>query len=213
MQIQVRKYALGSRTMASWIKWQHCIGFNKILIALVAIRLQLHSVNLNIIHKVHAERSFWLEKICCARNMTDGKLMKAKHIIYSFLAAGHGSGAACIHFLMTSPTMVPGLFHRVILLSGSAFSSWALVEDPVIYALKLAKEVNCTIPEDLIKNHEHIVDCLREVPLEELFATEIQAPSFLTAFGPSVSLKLHQTILIRFDKNTYLLGGLYLCVG
>lgn len=26
--------------------------------------------------------------------------------------AGHGSGAACINFLMTSPTMVPGLFHR-----------------------------------------------------------------------------------------------------
>lgn len=105
-----------------------------------------------------------------------------------FLTAGHGSGAACIHFLMTSPTMVPGLFHRAILLSGSAFSSWALVEDPVIYALKLAKEVNCTIPEDLIKNHEQIVDCLREVPLDELYATDIQAPSFLTAFGPSVYL-------------------------
>lgn len=100
--------------------------------------------------------------------------------------AGHGSGAACINFLMTSPTMVPGLFHRAILLSGSAFSSWALVEDPVIYALKLAKEVNCSIPEDLIKNHEQIVDCLREVPLEDLYAADIQAPSFLTAFGPSV---------------------------
>lgn len=117
------------------------------------------------------------------------------------LIAGHGSGAACIHFLMTSPTMVPGLFHRAILLSGSAFSSWALVEDPVIYALKLAKEVNCTIPEDLIKNHEQIVDCLREVPLEELYSTEIQAPSFLTAFGPSVSCwpKWMASQLIAFE--------------
>ncbi|XP_052870049.1 neuroligin-1 [Anopheles cruzii] len=100
--------------------------------------------------------------------------------------AGHGSGAACINFLMTSPTMVPGLFHRAILLSGSAYSSWALVEDPVVYALKLAKEVNCSIPEDLIKNHEQIVDCLRDVPLEELFAADILPPSFLSAFGPSV---------------------------
>lgn len=107
--------------------------------------------------------------------------------IQTQFVAGHGSGAACIHFLMTSPTMVPGLFHRAILLSGSAFSSWALVEDPVIYALKLAKEVNCTIPEDLIKNHEQIVDCLRDVPLDELYAVDIQSPSFLTAFGPSVS--------------------------
>lgn len=101
--------------------------------------------------------------------------------------AGHGSGAACINFLMMSPTMVPGLFHRVILLSGSAYSSWALVEDPVIYALKLAKEVNCTIPDDLIKNHETIVDCLREIPLDDLFSADITAPNFLTAFGPSVS--------------------------
>lgn len=115
--------------------------------------------------------------------------------------AGHGSGAACINFLMTSPTMVPGLFHRAILLSGSAFSSWALVEDPVIYALKLAKEVNCSIPEDLIKNHEQIVDCLREVPLDDLYAADIQAPSFLTAFGPSVRVDLIFSNLQKMDKN------------
>lgn len=99
--------------------------------------------------------------------------------------------------------MVPGLFHRVILLSGSGSASWALVEDPVIYALKLAKEVNCTIPEDLIKNHEQIVDCLREVPLEELFATEIQAPSFLTAFGPSVSFRYPSTDFANFRICTH----------
>lgn len=104
----------------------------------------------------------------------------------SVTLAGHGSGAACINFLMTSPTMVPGLFHRAILLSGSSFSSWALVEDPVVYALKLAKEVNCSVPEDLMKNHEQIVDCLRDASLEDIFATDIQPPSFLSAFGPSV---------------------------
>lgn len=81
---------------------------------------------------------------------------------------------------------VPGLFHRAILMSGSAFSSWALVEEPVVYALKLAKEVNCTIPEDLIKDHENIVDCLREVSLDELMTAEIISPSYLSAFGPSV---------------------------
>ncbi|CAD6991705.1 unnamed protein product [Ceratitis capitata] len=100
--------------------------------------------------------------------------------------AGHGTGAACINFLMTSPTMVRGLFHRAILMSGSAYSSWALVEDPVSFAVKLAKEVNCSIPEDLNKHHEQIVDCLREVPLEDLYATDVQAPNFLTSFGPSV---------------------------
>ncbi|TDG39690.1 hypothetical protein AWZ03_013887 [Drosophila navojoa] len=100
--------------------------------------------------------------------------------------AGHGTGAACINYLMTSPTMVRGLFHRAILMSGSAYSSWALVEDPVLFAIKLAKEVNCTIPEDLNRHHEQIVDCLRDVPLEDLYAADIQAPNFLTSFGPSV---------------------------
>lgn len=91
------------------------------------------------------------------------------------------------HFTFFSlAAAVPGLFHRAILMSGSAYSSWALVEDPLIYALKLAKEVNCSIPEDLIKNHETIVDCLRDVSLDELLSADIQPPSFLSAFGPSV---------------------------
>ncbi|XP_030760903.1 neuroligin-4, X-linked-like, partial [Sitophilus oryzae] len=100
--------------------------------------------------------------------------------------AGHGSGAACINFLMISPTVMPGLFHRALLLSGSALSSWALVEDPVNYAVKLAKEVNCTIPDDVGKDHEQIVDCLRETPLGELLEAEVTPPAYLSAFGPSV---------------------------
>ncbi|CAH1117825.1 unnamed protein product [Phaedon cochleariae] len=100
--------------------------------------------------------------------------------------AGHGSGAACINFLMISPTVMPGLFHRTVLLSGSALSSWALVEDPVNYAVKLAKEVNCSIPEDVGKDHEAIVDCLRETPLEDLLRAEVTPPAYLSAFGPSV---------------------------
>ncbi|XP_044267603.1 neuroligin-4, X-linked-like isoform X1 [Tribolium madens] len=100
--------------------------------------------------------------------------------------AGHGSGAACINFLMISPTVMPGLFHRAILLSGSALSSWALVEDPVNYAVKLAREVNCSIPEDVGKDHEAIVDCLRDTPLHDLLQADVTPPSYLSAFGPSV---------------------------
>lgn len=79
-----------------------------------------------------------------------------------------------------------GLFHRAILLSGSALSSWALVEDPVSFAVRLARQVNCTIPEDLYRDHENIVDCLRDVPLEELLRADVSAPTYLSAFGPSV---------------------------
>ncbi|XP_032512179.2 neuroligin-4, Y-linked-like isoform X2 [Danaus plexippus] len=99
---------------------------------------------------------------------------------------GHGSGAACINFLMISPTVMPGLFHRAILLSGSALSSWAIVDDPVYYSLKLAKHMNCSIPEDLAKDHEIIVDCLRDATIEELLSFDLSPPNFMTAFGPSV---------------------------
>ncbi|XP_024084408.1 neuroligin-4, X-linked-like [Cimex lectularius] len=99
---------------------------------------------------------------------------------------GHGTGAACINFLMISPTVMPGLFHRAILLSGSALSSWALVEDPVDFAVRLAKHVNCTVPEDLYREHESIVDCLKDVSLADLMSADITAPAFLSAFGPSV---------------------------
>lgn len=81
---------------------------------------------------------------------------------------------------------IAGLFKRTILLSGSALSSWAIVEDPVSYAMKLAKSTNCSIPEDILNDNELIVDCLRETDLEELLQIRIEAPTFLSAFGPSV---------------------------
>ncbi|VVC34144.1 Hypothetical protein CINCED_3A017629 [Cinara cedri] len=99
---------------------------------------------------------------------------------------GHGPGAACINFLMISPTVVPGLFRRAILLSGSALSSWALVEDPVSYALELAKQVNCSSADGTVTNPEPVVDCLREVPLDRLMSAGVALPTYLSAFGPSV---------------------------
>ncbi|XP_066586116.1 neuroligin-4, X-linked-like [Prorops nasuta] len=99
---------------------------------------------------------------------------------------GQGTGAACVHFLAISPTVMRGLFKRAILLSGSALSSWAVVDDPVSYALKLARSANCTIPEDLLKDNELIVDCLRQGSLDELMQIDVQPPTFLSAFGPSV---------------------------
>ncbi|XP_072935526.1 neuroligin-4, Y-linked-like isoform X2 [Epargyreus clarus] len=119
---------------------------------------------------------------------------------------GHGSGAACINFLMISPTVMPGLFHRSILLSGSALSSWAIVDDPVYYSLKLAKHMNCSIPEDMSKDHEVIVDCLRDASIEELLAIDISPPNFLTAFGPSVDGVVIKTDFAKDFLTAYSTG-------
>ncbi|XP_035701306.1 neuroligin-4, X-linked [Folsomia candida] len=43
---------------------------------------------------------------------------------------GWEAGAACINFLMSSPTTSPGLFHRAILIAGSSHSPWALIQEP-----------------------------------------------------------------------------------
>lgn len=93
-----------------------------------------------------------------------------------------------------------GLFHRAVLLSGSALSSWALVEDPVYFAVALARQVNCSVPEDLLRDNEDIVDCLRDVPLASLLKAEVSAPSYLSAFGPSVD-----GVVIRTDFREELL--------
>ena len=45
-----------------------------------------------------------------------------------------------------SSAILSDLFHKAIMMSGSAFSDWAMVEDPVHYAVKLASGLNCSIP-------------------------------------------------------------------
>ena len=92
---------------------------------------------------------------------------------------------------------ISGLFHRAILMSGSSFSTWSLVEDPVHYAVKVANSLNCTVPTNMMKNHQDIVKCLREKPLSDIMSVDVKAPSFLTAMGPS-----RDGVLIPSDFGT-----------
>lgn len=62
---------------------------------------------------------------------------------------GHGYGAACAHLLMLSP-MAKGLFNRVILMSGSALSPWAIARDANVYAEQVGRQLNCPIKVNII---------------------------------------------------------------
>lgn len=106
---------------------------------------------------------------------------------------GHGTGAACVHFLMASAAVVPGLFHRAILMSGSALSSWASVGSPTHYAMQYARALNCSasLPSsyDVSTSNEQfdqMVNCLKDRSLEELQSVKLAAPRFLYSFGPSI---------------------------
>jgi neuroligin len=82
----------------------------------------------------------------------------------SVTVMGHGMGAACLHYLMTSDALPHGLlFHRVILMSGSALSPWARATSPHNTSRSLAAGLNCpTSPP------HNTVRCLREASLESL---------------------------------------------
>ncbi|XP_064108362.1 neuroligin-1-like [Macrobrachium nipponense] len=99
---------------------------------------------------------------------------------------GHSSGAACIHYLIVSPVVVSGLFHRAILMSGSALSPWAEVQDALSVTARLAKELNCSLPNDLSNRHPETMACLRNVSAQQLVSVRLPEYKFTSLFAPSV---------------------------
>ncbi|XP_031843630.1 neuroligin 5 [Nomia melanderi] len=93
---------------------------------------------------------------------------------------GHDTGAALVNFLLLAP-YGKGLFHRVVLSSGSALSPWASVHDPNDLRAKVAEQIGCSAGND-----EDIADCLRGVPLHELMAVELPEIRFVPRIGPGL---------------------------
>ncbi|CAG5052229.1 unnamed protein product [Parnassius apollo] len=93
---------------------------------------------------------------------------------------GHGTGAACVNFLMLSP-ISNALFHRAILMSGSALSDWAMTKDPAQYTLQVAQGLGCN------PNSKNMMSCLQNKPLSEIKKVQILAREFETPLGPSVA--------------------------
>lgn len=120
----------------------------------------------------------------------------------SVTLAGHGTGAACVNFLIASSAVPEGLlFHRAVLMSGSGLAPWSLVNDPLKHAAHVAHHVKC--PTDA--PHSQLMKCLRERPLEALLSANIRVPEFGTAFGPSVDGVVVDTgdISVPPDLNIY----------
>jgi neuroligin len=92
---------------------------------------------------------------------------------------GYDTGAICANFLMISP-VARGLFHRAILMSGSALSDWALNLNPQQITTQVAKKLNCPF-EDL-----KLGECLRRKSYQEILNVTVSASEFLTIFGPIV---------------------------
>uniref|UniRef100_A0A182MPG3 Carboxylesterase type B domain-containing protein n=1 Tax=Anopheles culicifacies TaxID=139723 RepID=A0A182MPG3_9DIPT len=94
---------------------------------------------------------------------------------------GHGTGAALANILAVSP-VAGDLIHRVVLLSGSALSPWAIQRDPLAVKRKVAQQTSCT--GDVV--NEDLAPCLRTKPLAELMNISLSSPRFLPGFAPFV---------------------------
>nr|XP_027228657.1 neuroligin-4, X-linked-like [Penaeus vannamei] len=98
---------------------------------------------------------------------------------------GHSAGAACINYLVVSPVNA-GVLRRVLLMSGSALSPWAEVQDALSVTARLAKLLNCSLPTNLSDRHPETIACLRNVSAQELVMAQVPRYKFNAAFGPSV---------------------------
>jgi neuroligin len=121
---------------------------------------------------------------------------------------GYESGAACIHYLMASPAVTPGLFHRAILIAGSAYAPWALVSDPSAAVSALAQALNCSVtgnsstttssphptpaqlsypsrdPKTVAVKEDPVFECIKNKHFSEF--SGFSPPKFAVDFGPSI---------------------------
>ncbi|KAL3846951.1 hypothetical protein ACJMK2_017891, partial [Sinanodonta woodiana] len=126
---------------------------------------------------------------------------------------GHGHGAALVNvFLLSNMAPNETYFHRVILQSGSALSSWATSVNPVLCSRKLAQNINCTGPIDI---SEQLLNCFKSKSLEELVQQAPLAPKYYSCFGPSLNKQsfnsqslrvLMRDIKTRFAKTPIIFG-------
>ena len=79
--------------------------------------------------------------------------------------------------------MVSGrqLFRRAILLSGSALTTWAIARRSLHYAQEVATRLNCTAADPAL-----FLPCLKQLPVEDVGRVRVQAPRYLSAFGPTI---------------------------
>ncbi|XP_038109735.1 neuroligin-1 isoform X2 [Culex quinquefasciatus] len=111
---------------------------------------------------------------------------------------GHGTGAALANILVVSP-VASDLIHRVILLSGSALSPWAIQREPLAVKRVVAEQTGCrlnVLTEDL-------APCLRTKSVSELLEIVQENPRFLPGYAPFVDGTViinPNTIHLRFPE-------------
>ncbi|XP_018570301.1 uncharacterized protein LOC108910231 [Anoplophora glabripennis] len=98
---------------------------------------------------------------------------------------GHGTGAVCVSLLTMSPMVMQqkdreeSLFHRAILMGGTALADWALAGHESGVTYQVSRALNCQVQDDF-------AGCLRRKRLDEIMAAGVRTIPYETRFGPIV---------------------------
>ncbi|KAF5304035.1 hypothetical protein FQA39_LY01820 [Lamprigera yunnana] len=118
----------------------------------------------------------------------------------SVTIAGMSAGAVSVHYQYFSP-LSKGLFHRGISQSGTALAPWAMVNNPLENAVKLAKSVGCPT-----SSTKELKECLKSIPAVTLYenveSVYVALGFPLSPFGPVVEKKSATAFI---TKHPYLL--------
>ncbi|XP_075214072.1 neuroligin-1-like [Lycorma delicatula] len=149
------------------------------------------------------------EERSAAQSDIEAALQWVKHNVGAFggdptriTVVGHGHGATIANLLLLSPT-AKGLFRRVVLLSGSVLSPWAVVQQPEVLRVSVAGQLGCP------PTGRQLLACLRHLSLEALLSVRISPPRFLPGYGPWVHadpLLLLETATDHFVTTDLLLA-------
>lgn len=147
------------------------------------VRFRLGFLNANVDRFSKSPANYGLMDILAALHWLQENIEAFGGDNKSVTLVGHGTGAACVHYLIASQAVPESfLFHKAILMSGTGLAPWSLVGDPAYYAAIVAHHVNCSV--DL--PHQALMKCLRDVSLKSLLSTPYKSPEYGNAFGPSV---------------------------
>ncbi|XP_075213621.1 acetylcholinesterase-like [Lycorma delicatula] len=98
-----------------------------------------------------------------------------KHNIYNFggdpldiTIFGESAGSASVQYHTLSP-LSQGLFHRIIMESGSALNPWAFTEEPRVRAFQLGKLLSFNGTDD-----NELIEYLQKIPADELIEAQNQ---------------------------------------
>ncbi|KAK4885067.1 hypothetical protein RN001_001338 [Aquatica leii] len=118
---------------------------------------------------------------------------------------GESAGAASIHYLILSPS-AKGLFHKAILQSGCAFSTWAIGQS--LYTLiKQALNMNTATENEILKTLENMSD-VELLQLQKKMPDDFEA-SFVRSIAPVVEKISSANPIITQKPEDIILSGNY----